>query len=107
MKKILLFCVAILAVTQIYAAEYAIVGSFTNPTWDFSASRSANGVLVEKDGKYVTEIENLTSGFKIVDIENNNWDIQYGVPSGNQHQQTVSHKWRQYQKHQSTILFMV
>lgn len=83
MKKILLFCVAILAVTQIYAAEYAIVGSFTNPTWDFSASRSANGVLVEKDGKYVTEIENLTSGFKIVDIENNNWDIQYGAPSGN------------------------
>lgn len=83
MKKILLMAMALIASVQIYAAEYAIVGSFTTPNWDFDASRAANGVLVEKDGKYVTEIENLTSGFKIVDIENNNWDIQYGAPSSN------------------------
>lgn len=83
MKKILLMAMAILASVQINAAEYAIVGSFTTPDWNFDASRAANGVLVEKDGKYVTEIENLTSGFKIVDIENGSWDVQYGAPSSN------------------------
>ncbi len=83
MKKVLLLFMALLAVIRINAAEYAVVGSFTNPSWDFAASRYANGVLVEKDGKYETEIENLTSGFKIVDIENNNWDVQYGAPTSN------------------------
>lgn len=83
MKKVLLFFMAILAVIHINAAEYAIVGSFTNPSWDFAASRSANGVLAEKDGKYETEIAHLTSGFKIDDIENNNWDVQYGANSSN------------------------
>lgn len=65
------------------AAEYALVGSYTSPSWNFDASRNSNGVLVEKDGKYETEIATLTSGFKIVDIENNNWDVQFGAPSGN------------------------
>ena len=75
---------AILAAAQISAAEYAIVGSFTNPSWNFNASRAANGVLSKNaDGKYETTIENLATGFKIVDIENNNWDVQYGAPSSN------------------------
>ena len=75
---------AILAAAQISAAEYAIVGTFTNPAWDFAASRAANGVLTKNaGGKYETTIENLATGFKIVDIENNNWDVQYGAPSSN------------------------
>lgn len=75
---------AILAAAQISAAEYAIVGSFTDPAWNFDASRAANGVLTKNaGGKYETTIENLTTGFKIVDIENNNWDVQYGAPSSN------------------------
>ena len=75
---------AILAAAQISAAEYAIVGSFTNPSWNFDASRAANGVLTKNaGGKYETTIENLATGFKIVDIENNNWDVQYGAPSSN------------------------
>ena len=84
MRKILLVFMAILAAAQISAAEYAIVGSFTNPSWNFEASRAANGVLTKNaDGKYETTIENLATGFKIVDIENNNWDVQYGAPSSN------------------------
>ena len=84
MRKILLVFMAILAAAQISAAEYAIVGTFTNPAWDFAASRAANGVLTKTaGGKYETTIENLTTGFKIVDIENNNWDVQYGAPSSN------------------------
>lgn len=85
MRKILLVFMAILAAAQISAAEYAIVGSFTNPAWDFAASRAANGVLTKnaESGKYETTIENLTTGFKIVDIENNQWDVQYGAPSSN------------------------
>lgn len=75
---------AILAAAQISAAEYAIVGSFTNPSWNFDASRAANGVLTKNaGGKYETTIENLATGFKIVDIENNQWDVQYGAPSSN------------------------
>ena len=82
MRKILLVFMAILAAAQISAAEYAIVGSFTNPSWNFDASRAANGVLTKNaGGKYETTIENLATGFKIVDIENNNWDVQYGAPS--------------------------
>ena len=84
MRKILLVFMAILAAAQISAAEYAIVGSFTNPSWNFDASRAANGVLTKNaGGKYETTIENLATGFKIVDIENNNWDVQYGAPSVN------------------------
>ena len=84
MRKILLVFMAILAAAQISAAEYAIVGLFTNPSWNFDASRAANGVLTKNaDGKYETTIENLATGFKIVDIENNNWDVQYGAPSSN------------------------
>lgn len=84
MRKILLVFMAILAAAQISAAEYAIVGSFTNPSWNFDASREANGVLTKNaGGKYETTIENLTTGFKIVDIENNQWDVQYGAPSSN------------------------
>lgn len=82
MRKILLVFMAILAAAQISAAEYAIVGSFTNQPWNFEASRAANGVLTKNaDGKYETTIEKLTTGFKIVDIENNNWEVQYGAPS--------------------------
>ena len=84
MRKILLVFMAILAAAQISAAEYAIVGSFTNPSWNFDASRAAKGVLTKNaDGKYETTIENLATGFKIVDIENNKWDVQYGAPSVN------------------------
>lgn len=84
MRKILLVFMAILAAAQISAAEYAIVGAFTNPSWNFDASRAANGVLTKNaGGKYETTIENLTTGFKIVDIENNQWDVQYGAPSSN------------------------
>ena len=84
MRKILLVFMAILAAAQISAAEYAIVGSFTNPSWNFDASRAAKGVLTKNaGGKYESTIENLATGFKIVDIENNNWDVQYGAPSSN------------------------
>lgn len=83
MRKILLVFMAILAAAQISAAKYAIVGSFTNPAWNFDASCAANGVLIKnaESGKYETTIKNLATGFKIVDIENNNWDVQYGAPS--------------------------
>ena len=82
MRKILLVFMAILAAAQISAAEYAIVGSFSS--WNFDASRKANGVLTKNaGGKYETTIENLATGFKIVDIENNQWDVQYGAPSVN------------------------
>ena len=82
MRKILLVFMAILAAAQISAAEYAIVGSFSS--WNFDESRKANGVLTKNaGGKYETTIENLATGFKIVDIENNNWDVQYGAPSSN------------------------
>lgn len=83
MRKILLVFMAILAAAQISAAKYAIVGSFTDPAWNFDASCAANGVLTKnaESGKYETTIEKLTTGFKIVDIENNNWDVQYGAPS--------------------------
>lgn len=84
MRKILLVFMAILAAAQISAAEYAIVGTFTDKAWNFDASRAANGVLTKTaGGKYETTIENLTTGFKIVDIENNQWDVQYGAPSSN------------------------
>lgn len=85
MRKILLVFMAILAAAQISAAEYAIVGSFTNPSWNFDASRAANGLLIKnaESGKYETTIKKLRTGFKIVDIENNNWEVQYGAPSSN------------------------
>ena len=84
MRKILLVFMAILAAAQISEAEYETVRAFTNPSWNFDASRAANGVLTKNaGGKYETTIENLATGFKIVDIENNNWDVQYGAPSSN------------------------
>lgn len=51
---------------------------------EFRRVSCANGVLTKNaGGKYETTIENLATGFKIVDIENNNWDVQYGAPSSN------------------------
>lgn len=54
---------------------WAVVGAYSDPSWNFEASSTFTG-----EGNNLTcQIENLITGFKIVDITNNNWDIQYGT----------------------------
>lgn len=75
MKKFLL-SVAVMALTAVTAsAQWAVVGAYSTPNWNFDASETFKG---EGDNLTCT-IANLTSDFKIVDITNNNWDEQYGT----------------------------
>lgn len=55
------------------AAQWAVVGSYSG--WSFASST----VLVASGNEFVGDIASLSTGFKIVDIENNNWDTQYGT----------------------------
>ena len=76
MKKTLLFIAASLLATSAFATTYAVVGSYTNPNWNFEASTK----LTEgSDGVYTCTIEKLTSDFKIVDIDVDNWADQWGT----------------------------
>lgn len=75
MKKLLL-SIAALAISAVSAsAQWAVVGAYTEPNWNFEASTQFTG---EGDNLSCT-IAELTSDFKIVDITNNNWDVQYGT----------------------------
>ena len=75
MKKfILLVSLALMSISA-SAAQWAVVGAYTDPAWNFDASTQFTG-----SGDNLTcTIENFTGGFKIVDISNNNWDVQYGT----------------------------
>ena len=74
MKKLFLTVAAAMVATSAFSAKWAVVGAYTTPNWNFEAS-----TVLEGTGDELTcEIENLTPDFKIVDIENNNWDTQYG-----------------------------
>lgn len=64
---------AIVAGITANAAQWAVVGGYSN--WNFSQST----VLKASGNEFVGDIPSLTDGFKIVDIENNNWDTQYGT----------------------------
>ena len=56
-------------------AVWAVVGSYTDPSWNFAASS-----ILEGNGETLScTIEYLTNDFKIVEISNNNWDTQYGT----------------------------
>lgn len=57
---------------------WAVVGNYTNPIWNFEAST----ILTGEGDNLSCEIPSFVSGFKIVDIANNNWNTQYGLPSG-------------------------
>lgn len=74
MKKLFLTVAVAMMATTAFSAKWAVVGAYTNPNWNFEAS-----TVLEGSGNELTcEIANLTPDFKIVDIENNNWDNQYG-----------------------------
>ena len=77
MKKLLLVAAgAFMAFSA--NAQWAVVGSYTTPDWNFQASTQLKG-----DGDVLScEIEYLTTSFKIVDITNDNWDTAYGLPKG-------------------------
>ena len=75
MKKLILSAFAALAAFSANAATWAVVGAYTDPSWDFGASTKFTG---EGDELSCT-IDHLTNGFKIVEISNNNWDTQYGT----------------------------
>lgn len=73
MKKLLLAALALVGGMAANAAQWAVVGGYSN--WNFSQSK----VLTASGNEFVGDIASLTDGFKIVDIENNNWDTQYGT----------------------------
>ena len=72
MKKLLLFAAgAMMAVSA--SAQWAVVGSYCD--WSFQKATTFSG-----EGEELScEIEHFTTDFKIVDITNDNWDIQYGT----------------------------
>lgn len=74
MKKFFLTAAVAMMATSAFSAKWAVVGAYTTPNWNFEAST----VLEGSGDEFTCEIENLTPDFKIVDIENNNWDTQYG-----------------------------
>lgn len=74
MKKLLLLAAAALVSTAA-SAQWAVVGAYSDPNWNFEASTTFEG---EGDDLSCT-IDYLIGDFKIVDITNNNWDTQYGT----------------------------
>lgn len=75
MKKLLLLAAGALLTGASASAQWALVGAYTDPSWNFEASAKFVG-----EGDVLTcEIPNLIGDFKIVDITNNSWDIQYGT----------------------------
>ncbi|MCM1377346.1 MAG: hypothetical protein NC097_03420 [Clostridium sp.] len=76
MKKLLLSLAVLATATSVSAAQWAVVGGYNN--WSLETAKQ----MEEKEtGIFQCTIESLSSGFKIVDVENNNWDIQYGAQS--------------------------
>lgn len=74
MKRIsLLLAGAAIALSA--SAQWAVVGAYSDPSWNFEAS----AILAGTGDKLSCTIDKLTGDFKIVDITNNNWDIQYGT----------------------------
>lgn len=72
MKKLLLFAAgAMMAMSA--SAQWAVVGNYCD--WSFQTATTFTG----EGNELSCTIESLTSGFKIVDITNNSWDIQYGT----------------------------
>lgn len=76
MKKLLLMAsAALLAASSASAATWAVVGAYTDPNWNFEAS-----TVLEGDGDVLScTIANLIGDFKIVDIDDSSWAIQYGT----------------------------
>lgn len=72
MKKLLLLAAGtMMAFTA--SAQWAVVGGYCD--WSFQSAVTFTG----EGDNLSCKIDELTSGFKIVDITNNNWDIQYGT----------------------------
>lgn len=74
MKKLLLLAAGALMGLSA-SAQWAVVGSYSTPDWNFEASTQLEGTGDE----LTCTIEYLSTSFKIVDITNNNWDDAYGV----------------------------
>lgn len=75
MKKTLLSLAAVALSALTASAQWAVVGAYSEPNWNFEASVTFSG-----EGDNLTcLIPSLIGDFKIVDITNNNWDIQYGT----------------------------
>lgn len=75
MKKLLLLAVGAMLAMSGSAAKWAVVGAYSNPNWNFEASTVFTG---EGDNLTCT-IDSLTNDFKIVDIDVNDWSVQYGT----------------------------
>lgn len=77
MKKLLLgfAAVALSAMTASAEETWAVVGAYTDPGWNFEIS----SVLTGTGDQLSVTIENFKGDFKIVEISNNNWDVQYGT----------------------------
>lgn len=73
MKKLLLLAAGALLSASAMNAQWAVVGNYCD--WSFQTATTFSG---EGDELSCT-IDNLTTGFKIVDITNDNWDTQYGT----------------------------
>lgn len=75
MKKLLLLAAGAFMAVSANAATWAVVGSYTDPNWNFDASTVLEGTGDELS----CTIDHLTSDFKIVDIDDSSWAIQYGT----------------------------
>lgn len=75
MKKFLLLAAGALLAGATASAQWAVVGTYTTPGWNFEASQK----FVGEGDDLTCEIEYLTNDFKIIDITENNWDTQYGT----------------------------
>lgn len=82
MKKLLLgLAVAATALSaSAQSAQWAVVGAYSDPAWNFDASVKFEA---KGDGLYECTVDKLTSGFKIVDVNVSDWSVQYGT-SNNQ-----------------------
>lgn len=71
MKKLLLLAAGTMIAVSA-SAQWAVVGSYCD--WSFQSATVLDG----EGDNLSCKINRLTNGFKIVDITNDNWDIQYG-----------------------------
>ena len=75
MKKLLLLAAGAFVSMNALATTWAVVGSYTEPNWNFEASTKLEGT-----GDVLScTIQKLTPDFKIVDIDDANWSVQYGT----------------------------
>ena len=76
MKKSLLFAAfAAVALSASAQEQWAVVGAYTDPGWNFEAS----SILTGSGDELSVKIDKFKGDFKIVEISNNNWDVQYGT----------------------------